>query len=171
MLVTAHIRIAKQVREILRDRFDAKISFAAFALGSIFPDFSIKTHNGKHDFCDAVNSAKKIVRAAPQSKMLCSFRLGIVCHYITDSFCDAHIKPAKYTKLSHFKYEARQAGHIRREAARAKMLAQLASYPTKHRALLCYLQQYSDFIKHKRTYREECAAAVQGGVIVIHGLI
>lgn len=165
--MSAHIRIAKQVHEILHDKFGAKLSFAAFALGSIFPDIDAKTRNNKHNFSDAVKSLKEILKDAPCCSLSNSFWLGTICHYTTDSFCDAHIKPAKYNILTHFKYEARQTRHIKHEVARAKKLAQLASYPTKSNAIFCYLQKYSDFIKQKRTYMEECDAAVQNSVTMI----
>lgn len=170
MLVTAHIKIARQVRDVLREKFNVKISLPMFALGSIFPDFNVKTCQNEHNFIDVVSSARRFVRAAPHSQWARSFGLGIVCHYTTDSFCDAHIRPAKYNVISHFFYEMRGTARIRHQARAAKKLAQLASYPTKSNAVSCYISKYRDYIKVSHTYEEECTAAVQNSVLILSGI-
>lgn len=170
MLVTAHIKIAKQVRDVLSEKFNLKISLPMFTLGSIFPDFNLKTCRNEHNFFDVVSSARRFVRAAPHSQWARSFGLGIVCHYTTDSFCDAHIRPAKYSVVSHFLYEMRGTARIRRQARGAKRMAQLASYPTKNNAISGYIAKYRDYIKASHSYEEECTAAVQNSVLILSGI-
>ncbi len=170
MLLIPHIRIARRVNDVMRSKFQIKLSPAIFALGSIFPDIAKHTNTGYHDVHEAVSTVQDYQSRQPRSRWGESFRLGIICHYTADSFCQVHIHHNDYTLRQHMKYEMQQSRQMKRQLGTARELAMACSYPTRAAALEAFLQDHREFVANRRSYVEETNAVVKNCVLVLHGL-
>lgn len=169
MLMIPHIRIASRVRQVMERQFDARLNPVAFALGSVFPDILKRTETGYHDVAEAACQAHRYRMEAPQGRWRSSFRLGMICHFAADSFCQAHIGRGQYTRRGHALYEARQCRQLKRNLGRAQRLALTCSYPAGDQAMNRFLQDQRDFASRRRSYRQEAEAAVKGCVMALRG--
>lgn len=170
MLLIPHIRIARRVNDVMNSKFQMKLSPAIFALGSIFPDISKRTVTGYHDVHEAVSTVREYQSRQPRSRWGESFRLGMICHYTADSFCQVHIHHNDYTLRQHMQYEMRQSRQIKRQLGAARELAMACNYPSKAAALDAFLQDHQEFIGKRRSFAEETNAVVKNCVLVLHGL-
>ena len=135
MLLVPHIRIARRVNDVMRNKFQIKLSRAVFAFGSIYPDLVKRNRTGYHDCKEALSTVYEYLREKPQSRWAESFRLGMICHYLTDSFCEVHIRHEDYTLRQHLRYEREQSRQIKAYLEHAAQAALQAEYPARYAAL------------------------------------
>ncbi len=112
MLIQTHWIIGKAVSKTL----DSKIAwdYPAFQYGCVVPDLLHRYPD--HTFGESQNFitslVKKLQRAGMDIKQSGEdrrffVRLGIVCHYIADCFCQAHNDPGYDGLIAHLYYETR----------------------------------------------------------------
>ena len=170
MLLVPHIRIARRVNDVMRNKFQIKLSRAVFAFGSIYPDLVKRNRTGYHDCKEALSTVYEYLREKPQSRWAESFRLGMICHYLTDSFCEVHIRHEDYTLRQHLRYERERSRQIKAYLEHAAQAALQAEYPARYAALDSFLEAHQAFTRQKRDFAQECEAAVANCVMVFHGL-
>lgn len=170
MLLIPHIRIARRVSGVLRERFQVRLSPVVFAFGSIFPDLAKNAVTGYHDINEAVSRVEGFLAKRPKSRLVQSFRLGEICHYTADSFCRVHIHHDQYTLKEHMLYEMRQSRQMKRLLPLAGKLAMEDVYPSRSGALARFFSEQREFAAQKHSYEEETNAVVRGCVLVLHSL-
>lgn len=114
MNLESHIFISKLVYNEINKVFPIHINKTLFRAGNILADYSPLVWTHPHYYTvsseyvfeniDLVCSLDREDNPV-NADMLLSFRLGIVCHYITDFFCRAHIGSGIGKKREHLQYE------------------------------------------------------------------
>lgn len=169
MLMIPHIRIASRVRQVMERRFDDRLNPLAFALGSVFPDILKRTETGYHDVAEAACQTLRYRTKTPRGRWRRSFRLGMICHFAADSFCQPHISRSQYTRRQHVLYEARQCRQLKCSLGQAQRLALMCSYPAGDQAMSRFLQDQQEFASRRRSHRQEAEAVVKGCVMALRG--
>lgn len=170
MLMIPHIRIARRVNHVMRQRFQIKLSPALFALGNIFPDIAKRTNTGYHDIHEALSRVEVYQAKKAPGRFRESFRLGVICHYTADSFCQVHIRHQEYSLREHVRYEMLQSRQMKRQLGEARALALAASYPARQTALENFQQAHQEFIAQGRSFVEETNAVIHNCVLLLHAL-
>lgn len=110
MDLKSHVIIANIVADILEEQIDIKIDRDTLEFGSIYPDINIpkriRIHNTKQVYNNYEKQTKNLINKN-KNKFGISFTLGLLCHYICDSFCWAHnMRTATLGEfVKHVKYE------------------------------------------------------------------
>lgn len=114
MNLESHVFISKIVHNEISKIFPIIVSRKFFRAGNVLADYSplVWTHphyytvswNYISKFIDRVCSLGSDEDAIDPDKLL-SFQLGVICHYITDFFCRAHIGSGIGPKREHLQYE------------------------------------------------------------------
>ena len=114
MNLESHIFISKLVYEETTKVFPIHISKKFFRAGNVFADYSLLVWTHPHYFtvswdfvAKAIDHATWLGSAedATSPDLLLSFQMGLICHYITDFFCRAHIGSGIGPKREHLQYE------------------------------------------------------------------
>lgn len=114
MNLESHVYISKLVYEQTTRVFPIHLSKKFFRAGNVLTDYSPLVWTHPHYFTvswdflakyiDRVSSLGSDEDAIDPDNIL-SFQLGIICHYITDFFCRAHIRSGIGPKREHLQYE------------------------------------------------------------------
>jgi len=113
----SHIILANHIADIIEEQIDIKIDRDMLELGAISPDMQIKKrikiHNLKQVYNNYFIQTENIINKN-KNKWGVSFSLGMLSHYVSDSFCLAHNMPMRSFKdfKTHVKYENRLSDEI-----------------------------------------------------------
>jgi hypothetical protein len=114
MLVGSHYRIGSFVyRNIISTYIPySPIDKKLFQAGNMYPDFSKTLSGMKHNVEDSANPYQHHLRKAQDPFLSLEERIasmGVVCHYLTDSFCIYHAREpfTQQSLLRHLFYEFR----------------------------------------------------------------
>lgn len=114
MNLESHVFISSLVHDEISKIFPIIVSRKFFRAGNVLADYSPLVWTHPHYFTVSWNFVTKYIDrvcslgtdedAMDPDKHL-SFQLGIICHYITDFFCRAHIGSGIGPKREHLQYE------------------------------------------------------------------
>mgnify|MGYP001283791881 CR=1 FL=1 len=114
MNLESHVFVSKVVHDQISKVFPVVVSRKLFRAGNVLSDYSLLVWTKPHyylvswefieEYIDNVCSLKTDEDASDPDLLL-SFQLGIICHYITDFFCRAHIGTGIGPKREHLQYE------------------------------------------------------------------
>lgn len=108
MFIQSHLILAKTIAQGINNSKTARLKFIPFSLGAIYPDISPQ-YNGiphtRESLLPILNDLSRSVLREDVSWDRQSFKLGIMCHFICDIFCQAHNFDLYQQKLRHFGYE------------------------------------------------------------------
>lgn len=108
-----HLRIAKKLKQTIEKEYNIKLNTLSFLIGNIKPDLSPKYINIPHCKKDAFGFIQNEIQTLLNTKIFehksCSSnfseRLGIMTHYLSDFFCNAHSEYYEGSMLEHYLYE------------------------------------------------------------------
>jgi len=105
----SHISIANTVADLLEAQMDIKIDRDSMELGAVYPDMHfirrLKIHNLNQVYTNYYAQSNNFINKT--NKLSLSFSLGMLSHYICDTFCIAHNKKMRSYKdfKGHVAYE------------------------------------------------------------------
>ncbi len=114
MNLESHVYISKLVYEEATKVFPIHISKKLFRAGNVVADYSPLVWTHAHYYTVSWSYVAKFIdrvcslstnEDATQPDLLLSFQMGLICHYITDFFCRAHIGSGIGPKREHLQYE------------------------------------------------------------------
>lgn len=150
MTPSTHIKIAKIALEQIKGR-SIYLNEKAFILGNVVPDFSpyhkIIRHYQENSFEYLVRAVSDVIETKELGEK--SFKLGIICHYISDYFCYPHFNNMKFSSkdiMEHIMYE--KDLEIFSKSYRADLIKE---YTVKDLVTLIdnVTQEYSNTMRHK----------------------
>ncbi|HAE62125.1 MAG TPA: hypothetical protein DCG38_07325 [Eubacteriaceae bacterium] len=109
MKLKSHISIANTVADLLEAQMDIKIDRDSMELGAVYPDMHfirrLKIHNLNQVYTNYYAQSNNFINKT--NKLSLSFSLGMLSHYICDTFCIAHNKKMRSYKdfKGHVAYE------------------------------------------------------------------
>jgi len=112
----SHISIANTVADLLEAQMDIKIDRDSMELGAVYPDMHfirrLKIHNLNQVYTNYYAQSNNFINKT--NKLSLSFSLGMLSHYICDTFCIAHNKKMRSYKdfKGHVAYELQLAQAI-----------------------------------------------------------
>ncbi|NMC27992.1 MAG: zinc dependent phospholipase C family protein [Syntrophomonadaceae bacterium] len=113
MWTQTHLLIGSTIGQLITDQSMNHLDFKAFRYGCIIPDFHpnyMTISHCKHESFNLVAALiGQAVRCSPDYHPTSrdSVRLGIITHFISDYFCQAHNYCEFASLVSHLKYEGR----------------------------------------------------------------
>lgn len=116
MKLKSHISIANTVADLLEAQMDIKIDRDSMELGAVYPDMHfirrLKIHNLNQVYTNYYAQSNNFINKT--NKLSLSFSLGMLSHYICDTFCIAHNKKMRSYKdfKGHVAYELQLAQAI-----------------------------------------------------------
>ncbi|MFZ7134047.1 MAG: zinc dependent phospholipase C family protein [Eubacteriales bacterium] len=117
MDLKSHIIIVNLIADILEKQIDIKIDRDTLEFGAVYPDINlpkrVRIHNTKQVYNNYQKQTNNLINKN-KNKFGISFSLGMLCHYICDSFCWAHnMRMATFGDFKkHVKYEKSLAKHL-----------------------------------------------------------
>ncbi len=116
MLIPSHLSLAKKLLSKTRN-YSNNLNKIAFYWGNIRPDIHSPFNRGKHKYeisLDIIEKKWQKLEETPAAcSLLCSYRLGVILHYIADFFCYAHNNEYYDNNLkAHLIYEQKLHGEI-----------------------------------------------------------
>lgn len=97
MKLKSHIKIAKMIADLLEQHMNVKIDRDSMELGAVYPDMQLirrmRIHNSKKVCQNYEVQSRNFINRT--NRLSFSFSIGMLSHYICDSFCYAHNKPMK----------------------------------------------------------------------------
>lgn len=109
MKLKSHISIANTVADLLEAQMDIKIDRDSMELGAVYSDMHfirrLKIHNLNQVYTNYYAQSNNFINKT--NKLSLSFSLGMLSHYICDTFCIAHNKKMRSYKdfKGHVAYE------------------------------------------------------------------
>lgn len=110
MKIKSHITLANHIADIIEEQIDIKIDRDMLELGAISPDIHlrkrVRIHNLKQVYNNYNIQTENIINKN-KNKWGVSFSLGMLSHYVCDSFCLAHNMSMRSISdfRAHVKYE------------------------------------------------------------------
>ncbi|WP_152801387.1 zinc dependent phospholipase C family protein [Alkalibaculum sporogenes] len=108
MNLKSHIILANHTADIIEDQIDIKLDRDTLELGAVYPDLHIRKrvriHNLKQVYNNYFMQTENIINKN-KNKWGISFSLGMLSHYVCDSFCLAH--NMKMRSINDFKVHRR----------------------------------------------------------------
>jgi len=120
MFTQTHRLIGATIGTIIRREYPDRLDEKAFRYGCMIPDFylpfiSIPHYKNKSfEFITAMIQKDRGLPQTLKEKRRFSAELGIITHYISDYFCQAHNYSEYDNILNHFIYEGVLSGEFRR---------------------------------------------------------
>lgn len=117
MNLKSHIILTNHISDILEDQIDIKIEREMLELGAVYPDCNlrkrVRIHNIKQVYHNYELQSENII-VKNKNKWGVSFTLGMLSHYVCDSFCLAHNKKMRGINdfKKHVRYENGLAEYI-----------------------------------------------------------
>lgn len=120
MKYRVHRHMAEEIRRRCENRLPIRLNAWWFSLGNIYPDCSHQRIFHMHEPDSAGLMVERMIRRncrwglgkkAAKKEMLsrwCSWRLGIICHYVCDFMCYVHTSHFEGNLREHRVYEAVQ---------------------------------------------------------------
>lgn len=111
MYTAHHIKIAHQMLKDVQNRLGVELDASAFIHGNILPDFHARylliphTLKGSKKIMQQLDSLFQGIPSPGRNLKQFSENLGILCHFISDSFCFAHSPRFTRNLLKHHLYE------------------------------------------------------------------
>lgn len=114
MNLESHVFISKLVYNEIIKVFPIHINKTLFRAGNVLADYSLLVVTHPHYYTVSWDYVQQYIERvcslgtdedAIEPDKLLSFQLGIICHYITDFFCRAHIGSGIGKKREHLQYE------------------------------------------------------------------
>ena len=113
MQKTTHKRIGRMIADDLAHIRGIRLDTAAFAYGCVLPDKRLRymilhPHFFNQSFSYVTRFIRKTLRDMGNGLLdfeEFSLRLGVICHYIADFFCQAHNVPGYMGYQAHKRYE------------------------------------------------------------------
>ena len=114
MNLESHVYISKLVYNETIKIFPIHINRKLFRAGNVLSDYSPLVWTHPHYFTVSWDFFERYVdhvcrlgteEDAIEPDLVLSFQMGIICHYITDFFCRAHIGSGIGRKREHLQYE------------------------------------------------------------------
>ncbi|NTW71489.1 MAG: zinc dependent phospholipase C family protein, partial [Eubacteriaceae bacterium] len=119
MKLKSHISIANNIANLLEEHLDIKIDRDSLALGAVHPDMHIARRVRIHNLDQVLKNyqiqTNNFINQS-KNKFSISFSMGMLSHYICDTFCMAHNK--KIRRYSDFKE------HVRYELALSQVISE-----------------------------------------------
>lgn len=150
-----HVAIANIIADILEEQVDIIIDRDTLEVGSVYPDVNLpkrfRIHNTKQVYNNYDKQTNNLINKN-KNKYGISFSLGMLSHYICDSFCLAHnMRMASFKDFkNHVKYEKSLARHIDNYAVNNNTRLMI-----DENIFRCANFDINDFLeKHKKDYLE-----------------
>ena len=113
MFTQTHRLIGATIGMVIRSQYPDRLDEKAFQYGCMIPDYNLRLvaiphyKNKSFEFITGmIQKAKSIPQTIIEKKRF-SAELGIITHYISDYFCQAHNYPEYDNYLNHFVYEGK----------------------------------------------------------------
>ncbi|MDD3270338.1 MAG: zinc dependent phospholipase C family protein [Syntrophomonadaceae bacterium] len=127
MFIQTHWLIGKVVTQIALENMPDRIHPLGFCWGSILPDLVSPYKQVPHRLNDSHLLINKLLIQAQTSifhdRQALSVHLGIIGHFISDYFCQAHNRPDLMDLVPHTIYEAKLLGKITEKSLRDRAVA------------------------------------------------
>lgn len=120
MFTQTHRLIGATIGTIISREYPDRLDEKAFRYGCVIPDFYLRfisIPHYKHKSFEFITTMIQKERCLPQTikeKRRFSAELGIITHYISDYFCQAHNYSEYDNVINHFIYEGELSGEFRR---------------------------------------------------------
>ena len=127
MLVQSHYLFSDYLyKHFEKTPYGYLIDKNSFAYGNIKPDFDQKLRNFDHTIYGTgknISAELKRIRTQAPDKQIFSESLGVITHFICDSFCAYHNQDAliKENFFNHFLYELKIHNKLRKRLSRKKL--------------------------------------------------
>jgi len=112
--------IGETISTIIRREYPDRLDEKAFRYGCMIPDYNLRYiaiphyKNKSFEFITAMIQKDRCLPQTIKEKRRFSAELGIITHYISDYFCQAHNYPEYDNFMNHFIYEGELSGEFRR---------------------------------------------------------
>lgn len=110
MNTKSHLFLGALVRKKIEEHTGFSLGRFSFLYGNIRPDLSPSAytvqHNMENHFALIEEEIKSLYREKDMPLRKLSYRIGVICHYLTDFFCHAHLPEQNCHGLRHIKYES-----------------------------------------------------------------
>ena len=185
MKLKSHVILANHIADIIEEQIDIKIDRDMLELGAISPDMQIKKrikiHNLKQVYNNYSIQTENIINKN-KNKWGVSFSLGMLSHYVCDSFCLAHnMKMRSYKDFkTHVKYENGLSDAIAKYKLGSNVIDQIEEnfYRHKHFDIHDFLDGHkkkylenADFGNSENQFISDIEHSIFCSVIVILGFI
>jgi len=119
LFTQTHLLIGNAISRVIEKKYPQRMDKKAFQYGCIIPDFCLSPISVPHYINKSFGSIAEMIqkpRSFPQTikeKQKFYIELGIITHYISDYFCQAHNFSAYRNCISHFIYEGKLSNEFR----------------------------------------------------------
>lgn len=147
MFAATHKLIARKVYEMTASEYGFLMDYKSLLYGSVAPDLHPSMLVMDHDMEGSFELVKNHIEwlkscslpVTKREKKVFSFRLGIVIHFVTDYFCQAHNEKRYKNMLLHFVYEHKLKNFIQNQLGKIKEVPSIT--PPVEGSVECYIEQ------------------------------